>query len=114
MIGIGFGDIVGDAQRLWLGTSDGLYEVNPVTGHFQHHKLPMALQIDITSHQFRTLYLKGNDLWIGSSSGLYRFDVSQRQFSFYEAQGFNLKINDLHETEQNKLLLASMEGLYLF
>ncbi|WP_223788473.1 ligand-binding sensor domain-containing protein [Marinicella meishanensis] len=107
-------DIVGDEQRLWLGTSDGLYEVNPINGGFKHHQLPLNLQIDITSNQFRTLHLKGDALWIGSSSGLYRFDLRTAEFSFHEATGNNLKINDLYETDQGDLLVASMEGLYLF
>ncbi len=108
-------DIVADeAGMIWLGTSDGLSQLNPNTGQFKHIKLPPEMTIDITTNQFRTLLYKTGMLWIGSSSGLFSYNIKLQSFEFHSPNQESIKINDIYKTPDEDILLASMEGLYLY
>jgi len=107
-------DIVGKQGNLWIGTSDGLYCFDQNSEKFIHFALPKELVTDISSHQFRTLYVKDNTLWIGSSSGLFSFDLITKIFHSYSPDGRSIKINHIHQTPDDSLLIASMNGLFLF
>ncbi len=108
-------DIVSDEpDTLWIGTSDGLYEFNKNTEKFTQYKLPANITVDITSNQFRKLLLKKNKVWIGSSSGLFSFNKLDKSFQFHSPPEKTIKINDIYSTSSGSLLIASMEGLYLF
>ena len=72
-------DIDGDEQgNIWIGTSAGLSQLDSKTGHFNNYKLSENLVIDVSSNQFRKLYLSDNTLWIGSSTGLYSFSLAKK------------------------------------
>ncbi len=108
-------DIVGDeADKLWIGTSDGLLEFDKITEQFTQYKLPANITVDITSNQFRTLLSKGDRVWIGSSSGLFSFNKLEKSFKFHSFSEQTIKINDIYASPSGSLLIASMEGLYLF
>jgi len=66
---------------LWVGTNEGLNQLDPKTGKFRHYKHdprnPNSLSHDIVRTIFRD---KGGILWIGTYRGLNRFDPVQKQF----------------------------------
>ncbi len=101
-------------HKLWVATSDGLYQFDTHTQQFKHFELPAPLVFDITSNQFRTLYQLGGEIWIGSSSGLYSFNPTTEEFAFYNDSQNSIKVNDLISIEESRLLVASMSGLLEF
>ena len=104
--------IVGDSKNtLWIGTSEGLSELNIRTGKITNHVLPESMTLDISSNQFRTMYLDDGLLWIGSSSGLYSFNLSTRSFDHHSPNHKIIKINDIEPMGEDHLLIASMEGV---
>lgn len=98
--------------NIWIGTSQGLSKLNPKTEEIINYELPKSLVEDISSNEFRKLYLHNNELWIGSSSALYAFDLKTLQFNTYPLK-YNIKINDLTLME-DMFLVATMGGLYQF
>jgi len=106
-------DITEDqAGNIWIGTSQGLSKLNPKTEEINNYELPKNLVEDISSSEFRTLYLYNDELWIGSSSALYVFDLTTLQFNAYPLK-YNIKINELM-LMGNMFLVATMGGLYQF
>ena len=103
-----------DSGLLWLGTSDGLVQLNPSNNQFKQIKLPDAMVIDITTHQFRTLFYDDGKLWIGSSSGLFSYHITSGAFEFHANAQQTIKINDIHKTSDGHLFIASMTGLFLY
>jgi len=109
--------VVSDGHKgVWVGTSNGLNHLDPDTGTIEHYQLPESLVVDVSSNQFRSLYLSDDHshLWIGSSSGLYVFNTSSQTFDSYVMNDFNIKINDIFAVEDDYILLASMDGLLAF
>jgi diguanylate cyclase (GGDEF)-like protein len=104
------GDLNGD---IWIGTSDGLSQLNPDTGLIQNYKLPEELTIDMSSNQFRKLFITNDYLWIGSSTGLYSFNLKTKIFNTHTSMHI-MKINDIRHMKDDQLLIASMEGLFQF
>lgn len=104
----------GNEDIIWLGTSDGLLELNRKTETFKHYELPDEMKIDISSSQFRTLFLKDQMLWIGSSSGLFSFNTKQKSFQFHAPNPKSIKVNDIYPAPDGGLLVATMEGLYYY
>lgn len=98
--------------NLWIGTSQGLSKLNPHTEKITNYELPKNLVEDISSNEFRKLYLHNNELWIGSSSALNMFDLKTLKFNSYPLK-YNIKINNLLLIEDN-FLVATMGGLYQF
>lgn len=107
-------DITGNNKdSIWIGTSDGLSHLNSNTGQFLNYKLPKELVVNISSNQFRKLYLSDELLWIGSSTGLYSFNPITKLFKKFNSDHTS-KINDLYLVDENKILIASMDGLRQF
>jgi diguanylate cyclase (GGDEF)-like protein len=107
-------DITGNNKNdIWIGTSDGLSHLNSKTGEFLNYKLPKELVVNISSNQFRKLYLTDKILWIGSSTGLYSFDLTTKTFKENNTD-HKIKINDIFLIDNNHYLIASMDGLHLF
>ncbi len=98
---------------LWIGTSDGLSHLDPKTGKFNNHKLPNELTVDISSNQFRKLFITDEYLWIGSSTGLYSFNIQSKIFNKHSSIR-NMKINDILLMNEDQLLIASMKGIFQF
>lgn len=74
-----------DENSLWLGTPNGLLEIDRITGR---HLLYRSDPKDTASLSFNTVLCirkdaKG-DLWVGTSMGLNRFDKVTRKFRRYE------------------------------
>jgi diguanylate cyclase (GGDEF)-like protein len=107
-------NITGDADgNIWIGTSAGLSQLNTKTGEIQNYKLPAELTIDMSSNQFRKLFITDEYLWIGSSTGLYSFNLKTKIFNTHTSMHI-MKINDIHFMKDDQLLIASMEGLFQF
>ncbi|MGJ8664499.1 MAG: ligand-binding sensor domain-containing protein, partial [Marinicella sp.] len=108
-------DITEDQHgAIWVGTSDGLSQLDLTTGQFENYKLPDELTLDISSNQFRTLYMTQSILWVGSSSGLYSFSLETKEFSYHPTSDINIKINNIYPQANGNLLIGSMEGLFEF
>ncbi|WP_179952085.1 ligand-binding sensor domain-containing protein [Marinicella rhabdoformis] len=97
---------------IFIGTSNGLSKLNPKTDEITNYYLPKHLVVDISSNQFRKLYLIKNKIWIGSSSGLLVFDIKTSQFTSFPLS-YNIKVNDLLQVK-NTLLVVTTSGLFQF
>ena len=90
-------------QRLWVGTSTGLYSYDPV--HEEFLLLPPTATMgidDFVSDQ------RGN-IWIISNFILYRFDpIAKSFYSFEHKVNFNAK--SITIVEDGSLWLSTMEG----
>jgi len=107
-------NITGDTNgNIWIGTSEGLSQLNPETGKIQNYNLPAELTIDMSSNQFRKLFISNDYLWIGSSTGLYSFNLKTKIFNTHTSMHI-MKINDIRFMNDDQLLIASMEGLFQF
>lgn len=107
-------DIVGDTYgNMWIATSEGLSYLDTKTGHFTNHQLPEEITVNISSNQFRKLFINDDFIWIGTSTGLYSFKLSTQTFQKHGID-LSIKINDIALLDENHLLIASIEGLYQY
>lgn len=107
-------DIIEDSNKtIWIGTSEGLSQLNPITGVFQNFYLPEALLVDISSNQFRKLFMIDETIWIGSSTSLYSFNTVSQAFQSHTSNK-KIKINDIFHMDEHHFLIGTNEGLYQF
>ncbi len=107
-------DIIEDFNKnIWVGTSEGLSQLNPTTGIFHNFYLPDELIVDISSNQFRKLFMIDDTIWIGSSTSLYSFDISTHTFQSHTPHE-KIKINDIFQIDEQHFLIGSNHGLYQF
>jgi len=106
-------DILEDSLgNIWIATTQGLSKLNPNNDTIDNYQLPNELVDEISSNEFRKLYLHNNTLWIGSSSALHEFDIESNQFKSHHLK-YSIKINDLMLFD-GVFLVATMGGLYQF
>ncbi|MFK8011229.1 MAG: two-component regulator propeller domain-containing protein [Marinicellaceae bacterium] len=102
----------GPSGNIWIATTQGLSKLNPNNDSIDNFQLPNELVDEISSNEFRKLYLHNNTLWIGSSSALHEFDIETNKFKSHPLK-YSIKINDLMLVE-DVFFVATMGGLYHF
>ena len=104
-------------NQLWIGTyQKGVFKLNRATGQWESISVP-----DTTSQDKPRIYAFVEDankqLWMGSmGAGLYKLDMQTNQIKCMPSYNGdiinNLKINAMHNTWVNCLLLSSNDKLY--
>ena len=108
-------------DSLWVGTVNGLLEIDRPTGRLTHHRHDAA-DPDSLSHDQVTALLAGRDgaLWIGTYSGLNRFDRERRRFVSYRHDPSDARslsdnlVLTLYGDSQGALWVATRTGLDRF
>ncbi|MGC8802487.1 MAG: two-component regulator propeller domain-containing protein [Bacteroidales bacterium] len=73
-----------DADRLWLGTSNGIYEFNKSTGSAHSIRPEQSAANFLANNLIYAFYLdKRNILWVGSEYGLHQFDRKTNRWQPY-------------------------------
>lgn len=90
-------------QQLWLGTNNGLYRLDPVTGQWQAFSLNTAVAPFIGA-----LYLdRQQNLWIGSrGQGLFKINAARdvvQQFRGLKDEHANLRFGDVNNIMEDHL-----------
>ena len=79
-------------SSLWIGTGKGLYNLNPVTGHFTVFKHSDKDPGSISDNIIIAIYEdRKKNLWIGTDNGLNRYDRNSNSFVRYYNQPGNDK-----------------------
>lgn len=103
------------AHHIWIATSNGLNEYDPVTKQFhiytKKHGLPSNFIIAISNDHH------GN-LWISSLGGLARFELETRRFRLYESisapsEG-QFHLNAILHTQKGELYFGTTAGFFMF
>ena len=101
-------------NRVWIGTSDGLYKLIETSGQIAFEFVPLGEPLKLVGIENETLQIKkiladrNGALWIGSyGSGLFRLlpDGSVRRFTATDGFGDN-KITDLLEDRHGRLWMS--------
>lgn len=111
--------IVDNQERVWYGTYDGLYRLDPKTGERTHWGTDVDSPGGINSNAVWAIYqdAKGN-LWVGTSNGLcVSEDTDNPQFIKYfsepkiEGALHSIRVFDIAETTEGNLWLATRDGV---
>lgn len=99
--------------KLWFGSDSGLsiydYESNKVTKTYTSAKgnLPVNGAITVFKDQF-------GEMWLGTESGLLLYNYGSDTFKRVFDQEINTQVNSIIEIEDHRLLVAALDGLYIF
>jgi len=104
-------DVEGD--NLWLASDSGLIEYNPLLDKCINYK-ELDINKDLSSG-FNPQYTfkdSQNKRWIINLFGLSSIDEETGKISLLPFVAYNLFINTMIETEQNRFLIGTENGLY--
>lgn len=102
-------------NHLWIGTADGLNRYDSYTFTVYRHRPGDSLSL--AGNTVRALYPDTDgSLWVGTTSGLSHYNTEQDRFRNFRTKDTtdNLEIYDIEDAGNNKLLLASNQGLLIF
>lgn len=97
------------ANKVFLGTYNGLFELNTQNKASKKHVLP---HYKIQSNQFvNALYVQDNILWIGTENGLYSLSSNtiNKNLIFN-----NVSIKSLEGYQTDQLLIGTDNGLFIW
>ncbi|MDN5214849.1 two-component regulator propeller domain-containing protein [Fulvivirgaceae bacterium BMA12] len=105
--------------NIWIGNAAGIDLLNVETEICQHFYFDPD-SISSLSNNYVTVIFKdsNDDIWVGTAHGLNKFDSDNNTFTRYYITSPHLKeqnvIRSINQLSENKLLIGSGEGLYVF
>ena len=98
----------------WIGTSDGIFQVNLDTRNISHY-VNSQFRINSLSHNnTKCIFIdKGGILWIGTVNGINKLDFNKNVFIHYYHDPYqekSLSSNDVvnfHEDKNKKIWIAT-------
>lgn len=106
-------------ESMWLGTSDGIFEFNKLTGNILKVK-PKSAANFLENNWIHALYNdKRNVIWIGSEYGLHQFDPKKQQWKAYVqlSPTQNISIHSVRcfaSDNKNNLWIGTDDGLICY
>jgi diguanylate cyclase (GGDEF)-like protein/PAS domain S-box-containing protein len=103
-------------DSIWLGTfSDGIYKYNQLTAKIKHFTKISHSKDSLSDDMIWALdEAKDGNIWIATQSGgVNMFSLDTASFTHY-LKDLKLSIWDLKVDQQNRLWLASSNGLYVY
>lgn len=108
------------ADRLWLGTSNGIFEFNKRVGSARSIKPEQPIANFLANNLIYAFYLdKRNVLWIGSEYGLHQFDRKTNRWQPYvhlpDSQGSAIhSVRCFAGDDKDNLWMATDDGLICY
>ena len=104
-----------DEDRLWLGTNNGLWEMQENAGALR--QLSSPTRPNVFSGEILTLLAEEQEVWIGTDHGLFQYDLSNEQvvsyqhIPFTEGSLLHNTVTAISRDAANNLLVGTLGGL---
>ena len=108
---------IDDKERLWIGSSNGLYFVLPGEGVLHQYQFDFQTEYSPQKQTILSLKFHNGSLWIGTMAGLVRLKPDQQQLTFKSRQPADKstlsdnRIRDFIVTNDNQFLMATHSGV---
>jgi signal transduction histidine kinase/ligand-binding sensor domain-containing protein/DNA-binding response OmpR family regulator len=104
-----------DNEKLWVGTKNGVWEMNRIKGTFR----PLTIHT-LLSSQVLTLFAEEDHIWIGTAHGLIQYHIPDGEETIFLHSPFD-QGSLLHNTitaigrdAENHLLIGTLGGLNIY
>ncbi|NPA36493.1 MAG: hypothetical protein GXO47_06555 [Chlorobi bacterium] len=111
-----------DTVTVWLATDMGVSRFNPETGKITNYKLDKDFIENTSGFRLLSLYFDGSSLWVGTwGKGLMKFNPENGTFEYIrndckdgDDESKKNIVRDIIKFDDERLLIATEYGLYLF
>ncbi|MEP2791511.1 MAG: two-component regulator propeller domain-containing protein [Kangiellaceae bacterium] len=99
-------------KSLWVGTRDGLAHID-TQENCNIYKHSADNKNSLSDNEIHKIYRTSDEkLWFGTALGINRLDPKKREFERFIGQFPALRVLDIAESPQGKILIGSAKGLY--
>jgi len=108
-------DIAYDQQNvIWIATQwKGVFKYNIGTGNSQHFVHNENILNSISDNRSRALHINQAGIWVSTMKGLNLIDPKKNKVTRYFINSDHDDVLDINEDQQNNLLVATANGLYI-
>jgi ligand-binding sensor domain-containing protein/signal transduction histidine kinase/DNA-binding response OmpR family regulator len=100
-------------RSLWIGTRNGVAHIAPL-GDCEVFRHDPNDEYSLSSNEVHKIFRDSRDqIWLATAKGINRFDQKEQNFERFGDSFPSIRIYDINETTDHKLLIGSVKGLYV-